>query len=117
MLTAPPPALDRLRDSATIASVLAARTQRAGEFVVLCAIDRRDDQPSRFAVVASRRVGTAVARNRAKRVLREAARGVAFRPGLDLVLIARRDAAAALSSVVTQELGKLASALDLTAAR
>lgn len=45
----------------------------------------------RIGVVAGRRVGTAVARNRAKRLLREAARHLYPRltPGWDLVLIAR----------------------------
>ncbi len=45
----------------------------------------------RIGVVAGRRVGTAVARNRAKRLLREAARHLYphLVPGWDLVLIAR----------------------------
>lgn len=46
---------------------------------------------SRFAFLASRRVGMAVARNRAKRVLREAVRLHLqdIRPGWDCVMIAR----------------------------
>ncbi|GIK56956.1 MAG: hypothetical protein BroJett015_26190 [Chloroflexota bacterium] len=46
---------------------------------------------SRFAFVASRHVGKAVIRNRAKRLLREAVRGHSseIQPGWDLVLIAR----------------------------
>ncbi|MGQ9716367.1 MAG: ribonuclease P protein component [Anaerolineae bacterium] len=45
----------------------------------------------RIGVIAGRRVGTAVARNRAKRLLREAARHLYphLTPGWDLVLIAR----------------------------
>jgi ribonuclease P protein component len=45
----------------------------------------------RIGVVAGRRVGPAVARNRAKRLLREAARHLYpyLAPGWDLVLIAR----------------------------
>ena len=46
----------------------------------------------RFGVTCSRKVGNAVARNRAKRRLREAARQVlpqAGRPGWDYVLIGR----------------------------
>ena len=46
---------------------------------------------TRIGVAAGRRLGTAVARNRAKRLLREAARHLYPRltPGWDLVLIAR----------------------------
>lgn len=46
---------------------------------------------TRIGVVAGRRVGTAVARNRARRLLREAARHLypRLKPGWDLVLIAR----------------------------
>ncbi len=46
---------------------------------------------TRIGVVAGRRVGTAVARNRARRLLREAARRLYSHlvPGWDLILIAR----------------------------
>lgn len=54
---------------------------------------RRSDGCLRLGVVASRRVGGAVARNRAKRMLREAfRRGTRLRPvPADVVLVARRN--------------------------
>ncbi len=57
----------------------------------LLLIDRRSlDGPTRLGVVASKKVGNAVARNRAKRLLREAFRHrkALFGPGLDVVAIA-----------------------------
>lgn len=46
---------------------------------------------ARFAFTASRRVGTAVARNRGKRLLREAVRGYldVIEPGWDCLFIVR----------------------------
>lgn len=50
-------------------------------------------QSSRFGFVASKRLGKAVTRNRTKRLLREIARSVPTKPGWDLVLVARTQAA------------------------
>ena len=61
--------------------------------VVVQALDRRDDQPLvRVGFTATRKVGGAVVRNRAKRRLREAARALLptlARPGFDYVFVAR----------------------------
>jgi ribonuclease P protein component len=64
-----------------------ARNERVGWWSSICV--RGEDEAVRVAVVASRKVGSAVARNRAKRLLREAARHVAWRPGTEVVLVAR----------------------------
>lgn len=56
----------------------------------------RDDRgPTRFAMVAGRRIGTAVRRNRARRRMREALRGMLseIRGGADVVLAARQETA------------------------
>lgn len=67
-------------------------------------------QRARVAVVASRRLGKATARNRAKRLLREAARHVypELMPGWDLLLIARPKILEAKEPQVRQALGILA---------
>jgi ribonuclease P protein component len=73
------------------------RIQREGErvntrrFVLILSRQLEATLPSRLGVTASRRVGNAVVRNRAKRVVREAFRATddLFRDGVDLVVIVR----------------------------
>lgn len=66
--------------------------------VVVQRLDRGDGDPTvRLGFTATRKVGNAVVRNRAKRRLREAARALApqlARPGSDYVFIARMGTAA-----------------------
>ena len=59
-------------------------------FVVLF-YARAEDGEARLGVVASRKVGTAVVRNRAKRLVREAFRATRqlWMPGIDVVVIVR----------------------------
>lgn len=59
--------------------------------LLLLLASRADDGPARLGVVASRKVGPAVSRNRAKRLVREAFRlqqGL-FPAGIDVVVIVR----------------------------
>ena len=80
--------------------VLVARQRRPGELQRpgpnRAAGPAADDRP-RLGFVAGKGVGGAVARNRAKRLLREASRGCAavVSPGWDLLLIARKPLAGA----------------------
>jgi len=64
---------------------------------------------SRFGFVVSRRVGNAVERNRARRLIKEALRlhRPRIRPGWDLVWIARTQMAEAEFSQVMQSVGVL----------
>jgi|HubBroStandDraft_6_1064221.scaffolds.fasta_scaffold494195_3 ribonuclease P protein component len=65
--------------------------QVATRHLLLLLAPRGDAEPPRLGVVASRKVGNAVARNRAKRLVREAFRlhPEVFPGGLDVVVIVR----------------------------
>ena len=86
---------------------------------VLQSRNRKDDAPMRVGFTCSKKVGNAVARNRAKRRLREIARlilPISGQPGHDYVLIGRANVTAttdfaAMHAELTQSLQKLQSAL------
>lgn len=68
---------------------------------------------SRYGLVASKRVGNAVVRNRVKRLLREILRQVGLKPGWDIVFITRPAAAAASFRDLGQLVRNLLSRADL----
>lgn len=67
----------------------------------------------RLTTVASKRVGNAIVRNRAKRLLREAARAVSWVPGHDVVLVARSATATAALDALVAELERLGRGLTV----
>lgn len=112
---APIATVDRLRDGRDIAAVLRGRRSRAGHLAVVHVRDADDPAaPARVAVVASKRVGDAVSRNRAKRLMREASVRVAWKPGTDVVLVARAACASSSLAPVHAEVAALAARLGVT---
>lgn len=83
--------MNRLRSAADIERVRREGRSYAHPLVVVIATTAPPEiaPPSRAAVVAGRKVGGAVVRNRAKRLLREALRHERLKPGWDLILVAR----------------------------
>ena len=86
--------MERLRQRADFLAAASGPRAPAAAFVLQ--MRRRDDEgPARFGFTASRKVGTAVERNRARRRLKEMVRLAAMErvsPGYDYVLVARRAA-------------------------
>lgn len=83
--------------------------------MALEAAARGDQQPARVGFTATKKLGGAVVRNRAKRRLREAARRLLTpmaRPGVDYVLIARSGAADVEWSRLLDDVSKALVRLD-----
>ena len=88
-----PPKLARLRRRRDFLRVAATRRKKVTPaFILQTAPRQQADEAIGVGFTATRKLGSAVVRNRAKRRLREAARQVlpmTARPGTDYVLIAR----------------------------
>jgi ribonuclease P protein component len=114
---------ERLRRSDDVRHTLRRGRSRAGAQLAVHVVVRpaeaqvAPDRPvagsaTRLTVVASKRVGGAMRRNRAKRLMREAARVRPWRAGLDVVLVARGACADSDVHRVGHELDRLAGQLD-----
>jgi len=86
--------------------------RRRGRFLVVIA-GRREEGPSRLGVTVSRKIGSAVVRNRIKRLIREAFRLQQYQlpPRLDIVVIARHASKTATLGEIEGELLKAAMSL------
>ena len=101
-----PPKIETLRNRADF--LLAAKAKRAGQpAFLLQARDRNDgDKAIRVGFTCSKKVGNAVARNRAKRRLREIARLILpthATPGFDYVLVGRANDTASRDFTLLQD--------------
>jgi ribonuclease P protein component len=98
--------MERLRRRTDFLKVATGARVPTASFV-LQARKRGEDGPPRIGFTVSRKVGTAVERNRVRRRLREIVRraAAAMRPGYDYVLIGRRTA-------LQEPFGQLAAAFD-----
>ena len=103
--------------SRRIRAVRAARSSAASSAMVVHALERDDGVDGRLAIVASRAVGTAVARNRAKRRLRAAARAARLPESTDLVIDARLAATTAPFTTLHRDVERLSSRAARRAAR
>jgi ribonuclease P protein component len=84
------PKARRLTRRAEFLRVYDQGTKVHGRFMTLFAFPNRLDV-SRLGIAATRKMGDAVRRNRAKRRVREMFRTMAVAPGLDLVVVPRRE--------------------------
>ncbi|KAA5601905.1 ribonuclease P protein component [Blastochloris sulfoviridis] len=103
-------ATDRLRKRADFIAAQRGARAHAGAFV-LQSRDRGDDAGPRFGLTITKKVGTAVERNRVRRRLRAIVRqeGAAARPGFDYVVVARRDAINAPFAELAREFSRTLS--------
>lgn len=109
MVSAVPPRDRRLREGWQFREAYQSGQSSHGTLMSLVSLVRADDH-GRVAYVASRRVGCAVRRNRAKRLLREAWRSVPASVREEpcwRIWIARAPSAVASLSQVKAEMGRL----------
>jgi ribonuclease P protein component len=104
------PQAERLRRRSEFLAVQGRGKKLHTERFLVFILGRNDSlAPTRLGITVSKKVGTAVARNRIKRQVREAFRRLKalFPPGLDVVFVAKRNAVGAGSDEVAWEIERL----------
>ena len=89
---------ERVRRRADFEHIYAHGAKRHGRFMTMFVLPREhaaESGPSRFGVAATRKLGGAVVRNRAKRLSRELFRRHKPDAGLDVIVVPRREFLAA----------------------
>ena len=79
----------RLTSSSDFARIVRTGTRASTSLLVCIAASGDPDAPARVGFTVGSGVGNAVKRNRARRLLREAARAGCIKPGVDVVLVAK----------------------------
>lgn len=92
----------RLRTRRDFSGVFDQGSRRHGQLMSVL-VRHRAEGPARLGVVAGRKLGNAVERNRAKRRIRELFRRSARPAGLDLVVIPKRSLLSASAAGTQQE--------------
>jgi len=103
----------RLRRSSDVAAAMNRSRRAVGRHIVVHVKDHSDDDSCATAVIASRKVGNAVHRNRAKRVIRAALEVVRLSGGKSIVVIARPSCAHVPMIEVARELERLAAECEV----
>ena len=83
--------LHRLRSPRDFERIFRLGARGSSGAVTCVALDAGESRPPRAGLAVGGSIGGAVRRNRAKRLLREAARANCIRTGVDVVLIAKPD--------------------------
>jgi ribonuclease P protein component len=113
------PKARRVRKRADFVRIQSVGARASTRHFLLLLERRAEEGPSRLGVVASRKIGGAVLRNRVKRLLREAFRKAPglIPPRFDVVIIARPGAHELSQSAVESELQRAAGAIARACSR